>query len=725
MLPEHKLVRYREDVFLQLFKTVPASQSFFKVSQTRMQFITGRILEMAIELFDRPMHAVSMISGVGLKHVGMNIPGEMFPPFVEALVQEMAPLAGDIELAAESFSWSMQVISQIMTHVNREGSTAVMKAISADDVSALKHAVAATPRGQRIQSILSIHAATESISPLYWSLDTGHLHCARFIIEDLLTIRADKDVYYYGCGALFERHRDVISKLCSTVADLLWPLLNGLVWRSRVVKGGTRRANFFIKNLVQDLDGNFSPNMQVLVKHQNPQVMGHAALVQVVDLIWFRLAVFHFIFSRLFGIITLAVFAAGQALLPRRDDTETLELNIAIAICRALLYTVGLGQLICSHVRELCGDILGGRIHRLFGVWIPDYMLNMKSILSAILMATYFAMLSLEPIIWCAPGTLDGEGTLFTTLCPAASYWKSWYSLASGVGLLLQWTSIMDLAVLSMKSSALVLAGGRVLTEMGLFLLAVGFLVLAFATALNALDSSVSAPDGVVRWAALLLQLVLKTMPPSLLQSYELEALAHILLALFTSLVSVFLLNLLIAQLIAKYLQVFEDMQGEARLTRADTIVQTLQDISSRRWTKFLQKLEFDRPMEFNEGDVGLAGGIQVLEPATEHVVLVDSIVRFGGSSAPDTPWPEAAAAMREDRFQRLERLLQQATSRQRGGRRPTMTLMSKSMSRSTSRSSHFTAESPASGASPVARSPVRSPVDKTHSSSGSVAGSG
>lgn len=51
--------------------------------------------------------------------------------------------------------------------------------------------------------------------------------------------------------------------------------------------------------------------------------------------------------------------------------------------------------------------------------------------------------------------------------------------------------------------------------------------------------------------------------------------------------------------------------------------------------------MAFDEPMEFNEGDVGLSGGIQVLEPSNEHLVTEDSIKRFGGSTAPTAPWPQ------------------------------------------------------------------------------------
>ena len=45
------------------------------------------------------------------------------------------------------------------------------------------------------------------------------------------------------------------------------------------------------------------------------------------------------------------------------------------------------------------------------------------------------------------------------------------------------------------------------------------------------------------------------------------------------------------------------------------------------------------------------------MEPAATNIVTVDSIRRFGGSSAVAMPWPEEDDSM-EDRFDRLEKLI-------------------------------------------------------------------
>ena len=64
---------------------------------------------------------------------------------------------------------------------------------------------------------------------------------------------------------------------------------------------------------------------------------------------------------------------------------------------------------------------------------------------------------------------------------------------------------------------------------------------------------------------------------------------------IFTILVAVVLLNLLVAQLNMAYKLAHADMQGYARLTRASIIVTTVEQVSRKRWRKFLERLGMTR----------------------------------------------------------------------------------------------------------------------------------
>ena len=66
----------------------------------------------------------------------------------------------------------------------------------------------------------------------------------------------------------------------------------------------------------------------------------------------------------------------------------------------------------------------------------------------------------------------------------------------------------------------------------------------------------------------------------------------RIAVVVFMILVAVVLLNLLIAQLNMAYKLAHADMEGYARLTRAGIIVTTVEQVSRKRWRKFLERLD-------------------------------------------------------------------------------------------------------------------------------------
>merc|ERR1719517_359424 len=125
----------------------------------------------------------------------------------------------------------------------------------------------------------------------------------------------------------------------------------------------------------------------------------------------------------------------------------------------------------------------------------------------------------------------------------------------------------------------------------------------------------------------------------------------------------VFLSNLLIAQLNCSYQSTYQDMVGFARLNRGKIVTEAMISVSGRRWDKFIASLHLEDPCEFGEGDIGLNGGMQVTEPASMNITTVDMIRRFGGSTSPAAQWPEEdqAGDDEEDRFERMERLIEKA----------------------------------------------------------------
>jgi hypothetical protein len=198
------------------------------------------------------------------------------------------------------------------------------------------------------------------------------------------------------------------------------------------------------------------------------------------------------------------------------------------------------------------------------------------------------------------------------------------------------------------------------LPELGLFLTALLSVLITMSSSLSCLEQSQPEFKNIGRGLVAMWEMILRMF------SQEHYTLMHkepvVLVMVYSYLVSgiIFLLNLLVAQLNAAYKAIFKDMDGYARLKRMKIICECMPSVTPKKWANFTTYLELEKRIEFNEGDVGLAGGIQVLELATTNPTTVDIIKRFGGTTNPEVKWPEEDGGGDEgdDRFGRLEDLI-------------------------------------------------------------------
>lgn len=268
-------------------------------------------------------------------------------------------------------------------------------------------------------------------------------------------------------------------------------------------------------------------------------------------------------------------------------------------------------------------------------------------------------------------GWVDETLGHFTELCPEYIDLHHWYSLASFATTVLYFAMCVRLSVMNMRQSAYVLVCSRMLHEVVLFVLAETFTVVAFGLAIGCVDHYDADFQGSKNAMQSLAMIILSFYPNAHFEKLQNEPFLLIAMAMFYIISFVLLANMLIAQINVVYSTSLANMVGLARLSRVRVVVETMPSASRRLWNSFVVSQKFDERLEFNKGDLGLAGGVQVLEPAFANPTFFDTIQRFGGLTSLSTPWPEDVAEEEVYQFQALEvRLMakiQQLLGRQQG----------------------------------------------------------
>jgi len=255
---------------------------------------------------------------------------------------------------------------------------------------------------------------------------------------------------------------------------------------------------------------------------------------------------------------------------------------------------------------------------------------------------------------------------LFYEDCKDAEKVNFAYSIFSMIAMFLYYALLLDLAVLSTKVSAYVLVCIRMLSEVGLFILALVGCMLTFSSGISVLKHEQEDFAGIQKGLLALLEITMKMYSGQHFEQYEKDPMALVCVSIFLIVASVFLMNMLIAQLTCAYESVYVDMVGYARLERIEIIVSMMPVVTEKTWSKFLDSLRLDSKIEYNAGDVGVAGGIQTLEPASANPTTVDMIRRFGGSTSVEMQWPieDEGDGDENDRFDRMEKLIQKTLKR-------------------------------------------------------------
>lgn len=667
-MEEDQAFEFRAAIYAKFFAACPAGQDFFKQSNTYLHTMAAKIMNMTLDMYKEPVRMTDDISALGLRHVGYGIPTEYFGPWAGVWLEVLQNYTED-ETLIQSMRWSLGLITKSLVRTILEGSTIVMKAINVNSRNHLNRAIACAPRGERSGWMLKVQVGTQNISPLDWAINSGALEAASAMIQDLVTIRADRDRYYCGIYSMFTRHPDLVKKLIDNAPSLLPELFSGLIWRSRLTFNGMRRVNYYLEHLLVDSEGAFHKTLEWIVDMKDPNIVTHPCLALVTDVVWVSVACRQFLLRKLWFMFTVGLFLTSQAVLNHVENPTETD-RIVVFTLRMLIYVLSFGSMFGIHVAKSFVSIRNKDTLTVLNTFsFPGYLRNWQELCNLLLVCCLLVMLATEPILACAA---QPDALPFGDDCEAGRALKRFpYGTFAMFSMMLYCVLLIDLAVFSNAVTAHVLVCGRMISELGLCLsLGLG-VCLMFSTALSCIHQKIEAFQGIPIGMQSLVEMFLNMFSASNYQDLRSDVLVVMGNWCFLISMTLFLGNMLVAQLTCAYGTIYADMVGYARLKRMSTIIESMAGVSSTRWHRFVESMKFEEKLEFNEGDLGLAGGIATTEVASAHPTNVDSIRRYGGSTSPTIQWPDETNQDDDsERWDRMERHIQAAMKKSKGDKR-------------------------------------------------------
>eukprot|EP00438_Fugacium_kawagutii_P033793 Skav218848 [mRNA] locus=scaffold2397:54135:62539:+ [translate_table: standard] len=702
-LKEEQFEQFRTTIYTDFFSKCSASQEWFKQSQTRLRYIADRVLRSSYDMYQKPKEEMmDELSALGLRHVGYGVPIELFAPFTDSCVEVMKHLIADVakdetvklslkvdatsatahglqetdatDMMLEGFRWSIGLVARVLMRTITEGSTSVMQSINANDANLLIKSLIQAPRCERSNLLLRVRVGTQQISPLHWALRSGAHTAAKTMLEDLLTIRADRDNYYYGVDDIFRLQPDVVEDILLEAPLLATTLMDGMIWRSHKTQAGLRPVIYYLKNLVQDMDENktFSRALISFVKYDNPKTIMHPILVFVLDLIWTHLAKKVFFLDRVLTMVSFVVFLLATCLLKQPSLIQNPAAEICLTISRILVYSLGFVRLLYWHTGGIFRSYRQHDTEKVFKVSVPRYLMRGNEVFSLTLMFNMIAMMTVEPLFHC----LGVEASSYEC--------KNWtdemsyaYQVFTVLGIFLYAVIVADIANISIELCEFKVLCSHALKQVVLCIGVVTCILFVFSFAIGSMTREAALLSGqefsnLGHTLNTLMHLAVGTMDKDKIHGISRESpVLLVVIVIFMLVVYSFFFNLLVSQLCGVYAALAADIQGYAMLARAEAILDTLKAVPMKKWRYFITSLALDQRVDFEEGDIGLAGGIKTWEPALAHPITQDQIVRFGGDTDPSLPWPHQGrkeTSMEKMVQKTIQKSLQQYLGKKHGG---------------------------------------------------------
>lgn len=143
------------NAFNRLFDAHPGAENYFKSSNSRLNTLAFKGLELSAMMYKEPTRVVNEVASLGIRHIMYMVSVEYFEPLVNAYVEELRNHTTDVQ-AVEGIQYTLTLIATIMVTTLNEGSTPILSAVASNSPKEVRKALAMQPRGKRSDACLGL-----------------------------------------------------------------------------------------------------------------------------------------------------------------------------------------------------------------------------------------------------------------------------------------------------------------------------------------------------------------------------------------------------------------------------------------------------------------------------------------------------------------------------------------------------------------------------------------
>jgi hemoglobin-like flavoprotein len=633
----HDSMQIGETFYQELRREAPFVLQLFHRPKKLQAYMWMQAVELLVTFSERPSEFFEELKHLTIRHIKYGVKAEYVTPFGNTLLAGLGMLLTDewtdVKVqAAWKALW--QRVSTCVSRAFNVGSNLIMVALVNGDMDKLQKAIMCAPRVERVSWVCRLSGYNSILSPIFWAIRDGRFDIAQFLIADVLSIRADRERYYYGREELHKTHPQLVSILCMECPEQIDSFLDGLMWHSQTVDDGLLRVNYYLADLYADptqVPDPYKTPLAVLCMHGESSMFDHPVLDKLLTLKWQRFGRNMVLCNHVYLFALLAVFTAFLHENLHAEDISCSETETA------LIYTAGgmslillLGMCImcvrqvsrgCVWRVHVAGDISVRLPMLLANGWQAMRLCMVISIVIAV--ATSYCNM-LFPVA--------AKDQFRATIYPFNILIKS-------ISALMIFLQALEALMLFDQLAAVILAAKILIQDVTANLIVITAVMVSFSAALLALEDVEypSLAQGI--WVLIKASLYMGHPAVDHVHSF-----ASVLVTVYMICTCVLLLSMLVAQMSLAYAKVAPEKSRLAKKNRAYACVEVeaLLPLSSRQ--KMFQELRFDSPLEFDNGDMGPAGGVQVLESASVRAhpkYCPDRIQRCTVSCLPSDPWPQ------------------------------------------------------------------------------------